>query len=40
MFCMMNGLDLTYEEDGMPSIPRITDFFADSPLDGDDIGKW
>ena len=40
MHCMLEGLDLTYEEDGWPSIPKITDFFADSPMDKDQIGKW
>merc|ERR1712117_667671 len=39
MHCMLEGLDLTYEEDGWPSIPKITDFFADSPMDKDQIGK-
>ena len=40
MHCMLEGLDLTYEEDGWPSIPKITDFFADSPMDKDQVGKW
>ena len=40
MHCMLEGLDLTYEEDGWPSIPKITEFFADSPMDKDQIGKW
>merc|ERR1711884_96889 len=39
MHCMLEGLDLTYEEDGWPSIPKITEFFADSPMDKDQIGK-
>ena len=40
MHCMLEGLDLTYEEDGWPSIPKMTEFFADSPMDKDQIGKW
>merc|ERR1712066_205787 len=39
MHCMLEGLDLTYEEDGWPSTPKITDFFADSPMNPDQIGK-
>ena len=40
MHCVLEGLDLTYEEDGWPSIPKITAFFAESPMNPDQIGKW
>ena len=39
MHCFLEDMDLTYE-DGLPSIPKITDFYADSPMDKDQIGKW
>ena len=40
MHCMLRELDLVYEEDGWPSIPKMTEFFADSPMNPDQIGKW
>ena len=40
MHCVLREMDLTYEEDGWPSIPKITEFFAFSPMERDQIGKW
>ena len=40
MQCAMREMDLVYEEDGWPSIPKITAFFAESPMNSGDIGKW
>jgi len=39
MHCMLREMDLTYEEDGWPSIPKITEFFSESPMNPDQIGK-
>jgi len=39
MQCAMREMDLVYEEDGWPSIPKITAFFAESPMNSGDIGK-
>ena len=40
MHCALTEMNLTYAEDGWPSIPKITEFFAFSPMDRDQIGKW
>jgi len=39
MSCSMRELDLVYQEDGWPSIPKITTFFAGTPMNPGQIGK-
>lgn len=40
MRCFWEDMDLA-NEDGWPSIPKITDhMLAYSPMDKDQIGKW